>query len=110
MRLKIVVWCSWHRNLSYSLSQSASKSVDKYNEQCLPQANSLRTQPAFSSEHQGPASLVNFIFHLPFHLGLSLLVLTSTVSEAWKEEAPLPQEVWALAGSPSFLSSPSIQR
>lgn len=85
----------------------------------LPQANSLRTQPAFSSEHQGPASLVNFMgppaslvnfvfFHLPFHLGLSLLVLKSTVSEAWKEAAPLPQEVWALAGSPSFLSSPSI--
>ena len=62
MRLKIVVWCSWHRNLSYSLTQSASKSVDKYNEQCLPQANSLRTKPAFSSEHRGPSQPSQFHF------------------------------------------------
>ena len=62
MRLKIVVWCSWHINLSYSLILSASKSVDKYNEQCLPQANSLRTKPAFSSEHRGPSQPSQFHF------------------------------------------------
>lgn len=90
--------------MSCSLTRPASESVDKFNEQCLPQAHALRTQPALSSKHRGPASPVKFISCLPFYVqALSPYGLKPTAPGLGKKAA-LPLAAWA----PALLSLPSI--